>query len=102
MKKNYEIKKSVEYRNFSEAELAETATSTALIIDDADFGYMGVIPKKNKEYAQMWLSEKALEKSRAGMVVELTNASILTITTSVVYDDPSIEGKCMEEIFLDF
>lgn len=102
MKKNYEIKKSSIYRDFTEAELGATATGTAFIIDDADFGYLAIIPMKDKRYLNMFLSEESLEKTSVGQVVELSEASILVNTTLVVFDDPDIEDKSEEEIFLNF
>lgn len=87
MKKNYEIKKSVNYRGFTEAELASTANGTAIIIDDKDFGYIALVPMKDKLYMQMWLSKSALNNCTTGKVIDLSKASILTITKVVVYSD---------------
>ena len=101
MKKNYEIKKSVNYRDFTEAELEKTANGTALIID-TDYGPIAIIPMKDKTYKQMCLSETALNKYSAHEVIELDKASILEIRTELVSYDPSIKGAKKVEIFLDF
>ena len=102
MEKNYEIMKSLSYRAFTEAELASTANGTALIIDDADFGLMAIIPMKDKTYKEMWLSDAAFDKKPYSKVIELNKASILEICTAVVSNDPSIKSTRKVEIFLDF
>lgn len=101
MEKNYSIVKSETLRKFTEAELDATATGTALIIDDADFGYMAIIPMKDKRYLQMWLSDNALKKAAMGMVIELSEANLLIKTDKVVYNDDTPD-KSNEEIILDF
>ena len=102
MKKNYEIKKSVNYRDFTEAELASTANGTAIIIDDADFGYIARVPMKDKLYLQMWLSKSALNNCTIGKVIDLSKASILTITEVVVYSDSNRKPLTTVEEYLDF
>lgn len=102
MKKNYEIKKSVNYRDFTEAELASTANGTAIIIDDADYDYIALVPMKNKLYLQMWLSESALNNCTDGKVIDLSKASILTITKVVVYSDSNRKPRTTVDIYLDF
>lgn len=102
MKKNYEIKKSVNYRGFTEAELASTANGTAIIIDDADYGYIALVPMKNKLYLQMWLSESALNNCTDGKVIDLSKASILTITKVVVYNNSNRKPRTTVDIYLDF
>lgn len=99
--KDYKITKVFTRRNFTEAELGSTATGTALILDNAYFGYMAIIPKKDKQYPQMWLSEEAAIKAHAGMIVELSEAHILTVTAVAEYSDGRKE-EWSEEIFLDF
>lgn len=100
MKENYEIKKSVNYRDFTEAELAPTANGTAIIIDDADFSYIALVPMKDKTYLHMWLSESALNNCTNGKVIDLSKASILTITKVTVRSN----RKPLTEIneYLDF
>ena len=102
MKKNYEIKKSVNYRDFTEAELASTANGTAIIIDDEDFGYIALVPMKDKLYMQMWLSKSALNNCTTGEVIDLSKASILTITKVVVYSDSNRKPLTTVEEYLDF
>ena len=102
MKENYEIKKSVNYRDFTEAELEKTANGTAIIIDDADFGYIALVPIKDKPYLHMWLSKSALNNCTNGKVIDLSKASILTITEVVVYSDSNREPLTTVEVYLDF
>lgn len=104
MKENYEIKRSVtvNYRGFTEAELASTANGTAIIIDDADFGHIALVPIKDKLYRQMWLSESALNNCTIGKVIDLSKASILTITKVVVYSDSNRKPLTIVEEYLDF
>ena len=102
MKKNYEIKKSVNYRDFTEAELKETANGTAIIIDDEDFGYIALVPMKDKLYLQMWLSKSALNNCTTGKVIDLSKASILTITKVVVYSNSNRKPRTTVDVYLDF
>lgn len=75
------IYKVSKVRKFSAEELQETATGTALIIDDADLGYMAIIPLKDKTYKEMKLSDEALESALCGEVVNLEEAYIQETTT---------------------
>ena len=102
MKETYEIKKSVNYRDFTEAELKETANGTAIIIDDEDFGYIALVPMKDKLYLQMWLSKSALNNCTTGKVIDLSKASILTITKVVVYSNSNRKPRTTVDVYLDF
>lgn len=102
MKKNYKIVKTFSYRDFTKAELEETANGTALIIDDADYGPIAIIPMKDKTYKEMWLSETALNKHPVSKVIELDKAYIIEKYTEVVPYDSSIKSAKKVEVFLDF
>lgn len=102
MKETYEIKKSVNYRDFTEAELKETANGTAIIIDDEDFGYIALVPMKDKLYLQMWLSDSALNNCTTGKVIDLSKASILTITEVTVYSNSNRKPLTVVQEYLDF
>lgn len=87
-------------RYFTAKEIAETATGTALVIDDADFGYIAIIPMKDKRYLQMFLSKNTCKRARVGMIIELTKACVLVKTTSL-YED-SVLKNTKEEKYLHF
>ena len=100
--KNYKITKTSTRRGFTEAELASTANGTAVIIDDADCGYIALVPMKDKLYLQMWLSKSALNNCTTGKVIDLSKASILTITKVVVYSNSNRKPLTTVEEYLDF
>lgn len=102
MKKNYEIKKSVNYRDFTKTELASTANGTAIIIDDEDLGYIALVPMKNKLYLQMRLSKSALNNCTNGKVIDLSKASLLIITKVVVYSNSNRKPLTVVKEYLDF
>lgn len=99
-KKDYIKVSSHKKRDFTEQELAETATETALIINDADLGLMAVIPMKNKSYAQIDLYEGT--EAHEGQVIDLRKACLKTKVTIVTFNDPDKKPIIREEDYLSF